>query len=240
MEARNTPAPLANIRLRLIQMGAQVEGMVAAVTRALVDRNPALAADVIAQDDAVDHLELAIDDACHSVLARYQPTACDMRFLVAALKITADLERMGDSAVNIAHAVHELQREAPLAAHVDLQTMSVRVQEMVRQSLDAFVERDTALAARVCAADDEVYRRYKAIFCSLVERLRADRDAAPRAVHLLLAARNLERIGDHATNVAEEVVFFVDGRDIRHAHGAHHVGEGSRGEAGVAASTSIR
>jgi phosphate transport system protein len=136
------------------------------------------------------------------------------------MKITADLERMADSAVNIAQAARQLNREPPLEPYVDLPRMSARVQAMVRESLDAFVSRDAALADRVCREDDEVDQLYRRLFAELVELMRSDNTSVPRALHLLLVARNLERIADHATNIAEDVVYYVEGRDIRHAHAA--------------------
>ena len=160
---------LDNIRLRLIEMGARVEAMIANATRAVVERDEALVSQVIEQDADVDRMEVEIDDDCHSVLARNQPTAIDMRFLVAAMKITADLERMADSAVNIGQAARQLNREPPLQSYVDLPRMSARVQAMVRESLDAFVSRDSALAASVVKEDDEVDQIYRRLFAELVD-----------------------------------------------------------------------
>jgi phosphate transport system protein len=219
MEHRHLHTHLDAIRLRLIEMGAQVETMIATATRALVERDDALVERVIEQDSDVDRLEVEIDDDCHGVLARNQPTAIDMRFLVAVMKITADLERMADSAVNIAQAAGQLNREPPLKPYVDLPRISARVQAMVRESLDAFVSRDTALASSVVKEDDDVDQLYRRLFAELVELMRHDSTSVPRALHLLLVARNFERIADHATNIAEDVIYYVEGRDIRHASG---------------------
>jgi phosphate transport system protein len=217
MEHRHLHTHLDAIRLRLIEMGARVERMIADATRAVVERDEALVTQVIEQDADVDRMEVEIDDDCHSVLARNQPTAVDMRFLVAVMKITADLERMADSAVNIAQAARQLNREPPLLPYVDLPRISARVQAMVRESLDAFVSRDAALAGSVVNEDDEIDQLYRRIFTELVELMRHDSTSVPRALHLLLVARNFERIADHATNIAEDVVYYVEGRDIRHA-----------------------
>ena len=217
MEYRHLHGQLSSIRDRLIQMGGEVEGMIATATRALIERDEELVAQVIENDRRIDLLELEIDDACHSVLARNQPTAIDMRFLVAVMKITADLERMGDSAVNIVQAARQLNRQPPLKAYVDLPRMSQEVQAMVRESLDAFVRRDAALAAQVCKNDDRVDDLYRQLFAELMEMMTSDPRAVPRGVHLLLVARNLERIADHATNIAEDVIYYVEGRDIRHS-----------------------
>ena len=222
-------AHLENIRLRLIEMGAQVETMIASATRALVERDEDLVTQVIERDTQVDRMEVEIDDECHQVLARNQPTAIDMRFLVAVMKITADLERMADSAVNIAQAARQLNREPPLQTYVDLQRMSQRVQAMVRESLDAFVSRDAALAASVCKEDDEVDQLYRHTFAALVEVMRRDNTSVPRALHLLLVARNFERIADHATNIAEDVIYYVEGRDVRHAAGKAAVAKAPSG-----------
>ena len=217
MEYRHLHTQLSSIRDQLMHMGGQVEAMIASATRALVERDEALVAEVIALDTRVDRLEVDIDEACHSVLARNQPTAVDMRFLVAVMKITADLERMGDSAVNIVQAARQLNREPPLERTLDLRRQSELVQAMVRESLDAFVRRDAVLATKVCKADDEVDDLYKRIFGELMEMMTSEPLTVTRAVHLLLIARNLERIADHATNVAEDVVYYVEGRDIRHS-----------------------
>jgi len=219
MEHRHLHTHLDAIRLRLIEMGAQVETMIATATRALVERDEALVERVIEQDSDVDRLEVEIDDDCHGVLARNQPTAIDMRFLVAVMKITADLERMADSAVNIAQAAGQLNREPPLKPYVDLPRISARVQAMVRESLDAFVSRDAALASSVVKEDDDVDQLYRRLFAELVELMRHDSTSVPRALHLLLVARNFERIADHATNIAEDVIYYVEGRDVRHAAG---------------------
>lgn len=220
MEHRHLHSQLDSIRDQLMQMGGQVETMIASATRALVERDEGLVAEVIELDKRVDRLEVDVDEACHSVLARNQPTAIDMRFVVAVMKITADLERMGDSAVNIVQAARQLNREPPLDRTLDLQRQSELVQAMVRESLDAFVRRDAKLAARVCKADDEVDDVYRKTFGELMAMMTSEPKTVTRAVHLLLVARNLERIADHATNIAEDVIYYVDGRDIRHSSAA--------------------
>jgi phosphate transport system protein len=217
MEYRHLPTLLNAIRDRLLQMGGEVEGMIATATRALIERDGDLVEAVIDRDHLVDRMEIEIDEDCHSVLARNQPTAIDMRFLVAVMKITADLERMGDSAVNIVQAARQLNKEPPLKPYVDLPQMSEQVQTMVRESLDALVRRDPEAAARVCKNDDLVDDLYRQLFSELMALMTGDPKTVTRAVHLLLVARNLERIADHATNIAEDVIYYVDGRDIRHS-----------------------
>src|SRR5262249_3965389 len=192
------------------------EGMVAHATRSLLERDLDLCRDVVRQDDEVDLMELEIDEACHSVLLLRQPTAVDLRFLVAVMKINSDLERIGDSAVNIAQSVEQLNEQPPLKPYIDLPHLSNLVQKMVRDSLDAFVGRDAALAAAVCARDDEVDGLYQQIFRELLTYMIEDPRTVSRALHLLLVARNMERIADHATNISEDVIFYVEGRDVRH------------------------
>jgi phosphate transport system protein len=213
---RRIDQDLDRIRQSLLRMAAAVEGMVAKATRALLDRDLDLCREVVRQDDEVDLMELEIDEVCHSVLLLRQPTAVDLRFLVAVMKINSDLERIGDSAVNIAQAVEQLNEQPPLKPYIDLPHLSNLVQKMVRDSLDAFVGRDAALAAAVSARDDEVDGLYHQIFRELLTYMTEDPRTVSRALHLLLVARNLERIADHATNISEDVIYYVEGRDVRH------------------------
>src|SRR5262249_14133909 len=145
-----------------------VEAMIGDAMSALVDRDWDKARGVIIADQGIDLLEKEIDEACHAVLVRHQPTAVDLRFLVAVMKINNDLERMGDSAVNLAQAVGALNQEPPLKPYIDLPRMSDRARDMVRRSLDAFVERDTKKAIAVCAADDEIDALYHQLFRELL------------------------------------------------------------------------
>jgi phosphate transport system protein len=208
---------LDRIRQNLLRMAGLVESMVARATRALLERSASLCAEVIANDNEVDHLEIEIDESCYSILGRMQPTAVDLRFLVAVMKINNDLERIGDSAVNIAQSVEQLIDQPPLKPYIDLPHLSELVQNMVRQSLDAFVQRDAELATEVCKGDDTVDGLYKQIFRELLTYMIEDPRTVSRALHLLLVSRNLERIADHATNIAEDVIYYVEGRDVRHS-----------------------
>jgi phosphate transport system protein len=214
---RRLDQDLDRIRQSLLRMGGMVEGMVSKATQSLLERRIELSREVIDGDRAVDQLEIEIDELCHNVLAMKQPTAGDLRFLVAVMKINSDLERIGDSAVNIAQSVEQLSDQPPLKPYIDLPRMSELVQTMVRQSLDAFVRKDTALATEVCKSDDAVDGLYKQIFRELLTYMIEDPKTVSRALHLLLISRNLERIADHATNVAEDVIYYVEGRDIRHS-----------------------
>lgn len=213
---RRIDQDLDRIRQSLLRMAATVEGMVAKATRSLIDRDADLWREVVRQDDEVDLMELEIDEVCHSVLLLRQPTAVDLRFLVAVMKINSDLERIGDSAVNIAQSVEQLIEQPPLKPYIDLPHLSNLVQKMVRDSLDAFVGRDAALATAVCGRDDEVDGLYHQIFRELLTYMIEDPRTVSRALHLLLVARNLERIADHATNISEDVIYYVEGRDVRH------------------------
>lgn len=208
---------LDRVRQMLLRMGGMVEGMVAKATQALIDRSSRLCNEVIDGDNQVDQLEMEIDELSHSILGRRQPTAVDLRFLVAVMKINSDLERIGDSAVNIAQSVEQINEQPPLKPYIDLPHLSQLVQKMVRNSLDAFVNKDTKLATEVCQSDDEVDGLYKQIFRELLTYMIEDPKTVSRALHLLLIARNLERIADHATNIAEDVIYYVEGRDIRHS-----------------------
>ncbi len=218
---RRLDQDLDRVRQALLKMGGMVEGMVAKATQALLDRNNQLCAEVIEGDNQVDQMEIEIDEACHLILGTKQPTAVDLRFLVAVMKINSDLERIGDSAVNIAQSVEQLNEQPTLKPYIDLPHLSQLVQDMVRKSLDAFVRRDTALATEVCQSDDAVDGLYKQIFRELLTYMIEDPKTVSRALHLLLVSRNMERIADHATNIAEDVIYYVEGRDIRHSKGSN-------------------
>lgn len=207
---------LDEIRQELLRMGGLVEEMIAGAMQALVDRDSAHAEVVISTDHSVDELEMKIDEACYSALVRFQPAAIDLRFLVSVMKSANDLERMGDSAVNIAEAVEVLNREPPLKPYIDLPRLAELVRQMVKDALDSFVQRDPVMAIEVCRRDDQVDGLYKQLFRELLTYMAEDPKTVSRALHLLLVARNFERIADHATNIAEDVVYYVEGRDIRH------------------------
>ena len=214
---RHFDQDLEQIRKTLLRMGGLVEHQIREAMQALVERDTVRADAVIRSDEEVDELQKEIDGQCNRVLALQQPMATDLRFLVATMKIATDLERMGDSAVNVAQAVEVLNQEPPLKPYIDLPRLAQITQEMVRDSLDSFVRRDARAALDVCKRDDEVDALYKQLFRELVTYMLEDPKNITRALHLLLIARNYERIADHATNVGEDVVFFVEGRDIRHS-----------------------
>ena len=213
---RHRDHDLDRIRQSLLRMGGLVERMISEAMRALVERDSDRAEAVVRTDDEVDQLQKDVDGLCARMLALQQPTAVDLRFLVSTMKIATDLERMGDSAVNVAQAVEVLNQEPPLKPYIDLPRLADLTQGMVRDSLDSFVRRDARAALEVCRRDDEVDALYKQLFRELLTYMMEDPRNTARALHLLLIARNYERIADHATNIGEDVIFYVEGRDIRH------------------------
>lgn len=214
---RHRDQELYDVRQRLLQMGGAVEEMIAGAMHALTDRDSELAARVIESDREVDRLEKALDEGCMSILARQQPAAIDLRFLVAVMKIVNDLERMGDSAKNIAQAAVEINQHPQLKPYIDLPHMSRLAREMVHDGLNAFVQRDTDLARDVVRRDDEIDDLYHQLFRELLAFMIEDPKKTTVSLHLLLVSHNLERIADHATNVCEDVIYYVEGTDIRHA-----------------------
>ena len=198
-------------------MGAKVEEIINGSIRALIDRDSDLAERMIAVDRKINQLEIEIDELCMQILARRQPVASDLRFITTALKLVTDLERIGDLGVNICERVLELNGEPPLKPYVDLPNMAQEVQEMLHEALDAFVADDVERAQRVIARDKIVDAYYTQIFRELLTYMMEDPRNIFRATRLQSIAKYLERIGDHATNLAEMVVFMVKGKDIRHA-----------------------
>jgi phosphate transport system protein len=207
---------LLRIRDRIVFMGGSVEAMIAGAVTALVEHDRGRAGTVVEADVAVDRLENEIDSLCHSVLVRHQPTAIDHRFLMGVMKITNDLERVGDSAKNIGRCVMDLTGEAPLQPYADLRSMSSLAQAMLGDALQCFVLEDLAAAYGILKRDDEVDRIYRRVLAQLQELMQGNPAAVGRGVQLILIARNLERIGDHATNIAESVIYYLQGLDVRH------------------------
>ena len=207
---------LDGLKQTLLAMGALVEDQIRRVMRALVDRDDALAQSVIERDREVNTYDVEVDEKCVELLALHQPTAGDLRFITTAMKIVTDLERIGDQAVNIAQRVRELNLEPQLKPYIDLPRMAELAQTMVKESLDAFVARDTELARRVCAEDGPVDSLNHQIFRELLTFMMEDPKTIPRAIRLILISRFLERVADHATNIAEMVIFMVDSKMVRH------------------------
>jgi phosphate transport system protein len=207
---------IETLKQTLLAMGGLVEDQIRHVMRALIERNDALAQEVIERDQQVNAYDVEVDETCVSLLALHQPAAGDLRFITTAMKIVTDLERMGDQAVNIAQRVLELNREPQLKPYIDLPRMAEKAQHMVKESLDAFVARDTELARRVCAEDAEVDALKEQIFRELLTFMMEDARTIPRAIRLILISRFLERLADHATNIAEMVIYLVDAKMVRH------------------------
>ncbi len=208
---------LDKVKEKTLRLGSLVEAMVENAVASLVDRDSRLAEETIASDQKVDSLEVEINEDCIRLLALQQPAAKDLRFITTAMKITTDLERMADQAVNICQRAIELNEEPQLKPYIDIPIMSQLSQKMMREALDAFVRRDAELARQVIPEDNKVDGLKNQIFRELLTFMMEDPRTIPRAIRLILVSRHLERIADHATNVAEMVVFLVEGKNIRHA-----------------------
>jgi phosphate transport system protein len=207
---------LEALKQTLLAMGGLVEDQIRRVMKALLERDDVMAQEVIERDRQVNTYDVEVDEQCVSLLALYQPAAGDLRFITTARKIVTDLERIGDQAVNIAQRVLELNREPQLKPYIDLPRMAEQAQRMVKESLDAFVARDTALARQVCGEDSEVDLLKEQIFRELLTFMMEDPRTIPRAIRLILISRFMERVADHATNIAEMVVYLVEGKMVRH------------------------
>jgi len=207
---------LGTLKERLLLMSHHAEQMVADSIHALVERRPSLAQDVIQRDDALDRLEIEVDNLCYEILALEQPVARDLRFIATALKIVRDIERIGDIAVNIAERAAELLQEAELKRLIDLSLMADSAQRILKNSLDAFVNSDAELAEKVIQDDTAIDDVYEQILRELLTYMMEDPRTISRALKLIFIAKHLERVGDHSANIAEMVVFLVRGQDIRH------------------------
>ena len=209
-------AELDELRTMLLAMGGKVEMMISGSVKALVDRDTPLAERIVAMDHEVNHLEITIDEKCLELLALRQPTARDLRFITLALKIVTDLERIGDKCANIAKRSSELNNLPPLKPYIDIPRMAHWTEIMVKEALDAFVRSDADLAIKVCKDDNFVDEINDQIQRELLTFMMEDPNAITRALKLNYVAKSLERIADHATNIAEMVIFMVKGKDIRH------------------------
>jgi phosphate transport system protein len=207
---------LNDIRKKLLEMGGKVETMISNSIKALVERDSELADRTIESDHEINNLEVETDEKCLEVLARWQPTARDLRFLTLALKIVTDLERVGDQCVSIASRVKELNDEPPLKPYIDLPRLAESSSTMVKEALNAFVRGDDKLAMKVCEDDQFVDDLNIQIQRELLTFMMEDPSSISRAIKLNYISKCLERIADHATNVAEMVIFMIKGKDIRH------------------------
>jgi phosphate transport system protein len=209
---------LAELRTRLVHMGATAESMIEKAIRSLLERNAGRHPEVFKQEQEVNELHIEVDERVINLLALQHPLAADLRLVVMASKIAGELERIGDQAINICQNTDALLKHPPLKPLIDIPLMADIARRMLRESLDAFVRQDSALAQKVLDADDEVDAFKEQIFRELLTYMMSDPATIPRALALILISRNLERVGDHATNIAEEVIYAVQGRDVRHHH----------------------
>lgn len=207
---------LEELQGRLLEMAGLVESAVHGSVRSLTERDEALAQVVLRNEARINQMEIEIDDLAVRLLALHQPMASDLRFLTAAIKINSDLERMGDLAVNIVERALSLMRQMPIHPLIDIPQLARLAESMVHKSLDAFVKRDPELAREVLLSDDAVDDLRDAMYHELVAFMQKDPSTISRALDMLFVARNLERTADHATNIAEDVLFLVQGVDVRH------------------------
>ena len=213
---RHFQEELERLKARLLEMGGLAEEQVRLAVQGLVQRDRALIARVLTSDHPINSLHIEVDSRCFTLIALHQPMAVDLRSIVAAVKINTDLERVGDLAINIAEAALRYANHPPVKRLIDIPNMATIAQTMLRDALDAFVKRDTALAQQVLNADDELDALKTQIFRELLTYMLQDPTTIEPALDLILISRHLERIGDHATNVAEDVIFMVSARDVRH------------------------
>ena len=209
---------LDTLKGRLLEMGGLAEERVRAAVQGLVLRDGSLFDKILIGDEPINQLHVEIDDRCFRLLALHQPMATDLRTIVAAVKINTDLERVGDLAVNIAEAGKRYITHPPVKQLIDIPKMGDLAQTMLRDALDAFVKRDTALAQKVLNEDDRLDALKTQVFRDLLGHMLKDQGTVEPAIDLILVSRHLERIGDHATNIAEDVIFMVSALDVRH-HG---------------------
>ncbi|MCU0256579.1 MAG: phosphate signaling complex protein PhoU [Vicinamibacterales bacterium] len=207
---------LEELRAQVREMADVVVDRFTAAAEALIARAEEPARRVLEGDADVNARQMAIDERCLRLLALQQPLAGDLRLLIACIKVNGDLERIGDQAVNIAGHALRLSDQPPLRTALDITTMTRVVEWMVREAIEAFVSMDVVRAERVLARDDEVDQMKEQHFHSLLASMLKDPSSIERALGLILVSRSLERIADHATNIAEDAIFLVDGRDVRH------------------------
>jgi phosphate transport system protein len=218
---RHFQEELEQLKTRLLEMGGLAEEQVRLAVKGLVERDRDLIDRVLVSDEPLNALHIEIDSRCFTLLALYQPMAVDLRAIVAAVKINTDLERVGDLAINIAEAARQYSTHLPVKKLIDIPRMATIAQRMLRDALDAFVRRDATLAQAVLNEDDALDALKTQIFRELLTYMLQDPATIEPALDLILISRHLERIGDHATNIAEDVIFMVSAKDVR-----HHAAEG--------------
>jgi phosphate transport system protein len=204
------------LKARLLEMGGLAEDRVRTAIEALVRREPALVIQVLDGDGPINQFHIEIDGRCVKLLALYQPMAVDLRMILSAVKINTDLERVGDLAINIAEAASRYLAHVPVKELVDIPRMADIAQGMLRDALDSFVRRDIDLAQRVLDQDDDLDHLKTQVFRDLLAFMLKDTETIEPSLDLILISRHLERIGDHATNIAEDVIYMVSAKDVRH------------------------
>jgi phosphate transport system protein len=221
MERSHFQQELGSLKERLLAMGGLAEDRVRTAMQGLVDREGQLIEDVLNGDMPLNELHIEIDDLCLKLLALHSPMAADLRAVMAAIKINSDLERVGDMAVNIGEAARRYTTHPPVKKLIDIPRMATTAQSMLRDALDSYVRGDMQLAQHVLDEDDVLDSLKTQVFRELLTYMLQDPSTIEPALDLILISRHLERIGDHATNIAEDVIFMVSGRDVRH-HAADH------------------
>jgi phosphate transport system protein len=207
---------IENLKKKLLALGARVEQAVREATLSIETRDYELAQKIIQNDPRIDSMEVGVEEDCLKILALHQPVAIDLRFIVAVLKINNDLERIGDLAVNIAERSAFLSKHPPVGFSLGLVEMADKAQDMLKHSLDALVNLSSGLAQEVCASDDVVDAMNRQMYLKIQDAIRSHPDYLDALIHLLSVSRHLERIADHATNIAEDVIYMVEGRIARH------------------------
>ena len=215
---RHFDVELKNLKDQILAMGGNVEQAIEAATQALIQRNPEGFKKVHDLEASINREHMEVDQACLQLLARQSPLAADLRLVIAVLKISTDLERMGDQAVNIAHNAKDYLEVEPIKDLIDIPIMANETRVMVLDALDSFVRQDANLAREVLKRDDLVDSLKDKVFQDLIQFMTKNPNQVEPALDLILIARNLERVGDHATNIAEDVIFAATGVDIRHGN----------------------
>ena len=215
--SREFAAELQELRERLLLLAARVEEMIDQANKAYQNRDIQLAAETILLDRQVNRDEMEIDALCLSILARRQPMASDLRFLIQALKMVTDLERIGDLAVNVAERVEDLAKDSQAPLHATIPLMADTTRGMVHEAIESFIARDALRARAVMATDDEVDEHYHQLYRDLTQRMKDDNLPVESGARVQRVGKIFERMADHATNLAEQVVFMLEGEDVRHA-----------------------
>ncbi|MGD9330001.1 MAG: phosphate signaling complex protein PhoU [Desulfobacterales bacterium] len=215
--ARHFHKELEKIKKMILSLGAMVEERVRRIATAVTERDAERAQEIIRSDYEVDEMEVEIEEECLKIMALHQPVAIDLRFLVAVIKINNDLERIADETVNIAQRIKTMVKEKPVVFAFDYETMTVEVEKMLKMSLDALVNMDVDMAFKVVTMDDEVDNIHRQVYQLIRDEISHHPEQMAYLINFYLISRHLERIADHATNVAEEVIYLIEGEIVRHA-----------------------